>query len=399
VFGLAFGVYIHIPYCLQICRYCDFTKYRYDKIMPPVQYTELLRHEIRSRANDVPIKDLSTIYFGGGTPSLFEPSLILSVIDELANVGFRILKGAEVTIEIDPTTVDQEKIETYLRMGVNRFSVGAQTFDAKLLELAGRKHKPEDTKQLLGLLNSYSVNYSFDLLFGLPSQTLMGVANDVAQALAYEPPHISAYCLTVPETHPMAKGRAPDYEQAQMITLIERQLEHAGVLRYEISNFARPGFESKHNLLYWTDQAYWGLGVASHSYFPHYGPWGLRFWNAPSIKLYKNEVQTVLASEPFRFQKSLPAGSLENLELYQALTDFCHTSLRLEAGLRKDAARLKFPMSVLQQIEARLAKLSDEALVRSIDTGWTLTARGRAISNLVFERLTFLKNDVHPTTN
>jgi len=367
--------------------------------MPPAKYIELLLYEIRTRAHDVPLKDLSTIYFGGGTPSLFEPSLILSVINELANVGFQILKDAEVTIEIDPTTVDQTKLETYLKMGVTRFSVGAQTFNARLLELAGRKHKPNDTEVLLELLNKNRVNYSFDLLFGLPSQTLSDVADDVAKALSYQPPHLSAYCLTVPETHPMAQGRAPDDEQVEMITLIESELEKVGVLRYEISNYARPGFESVHNLLYWTDQAYWGLGVASHSYFPSSRRWGLRFWNAPSINLYEKDMRAWSQNSVFTFQSNLPANSHETLELHQSLTDFCHISLRLEAGLNENAARLKFPRSAFAEVETRLAELSNEGLVYSIANGWSLTPRGRALSNLVFERLTFLKKDLPGTTN
>ncbi len=367
--------------------------------MPPAQYTELLRHEIRSRAHDVPVKEVSTVYFGGGTPSLFEPSLILSVINELANAGFRIMKDAEVTIEIDPTTVDQVKLDAYLKMGFNRFSVGAQTFNSKLLALAGRKHSPKDTEELLDLLNHNQVNFSFDLLFGLPEQSLADVAEDVVRALSFNPPHLSAYCLTVPDTHPMAKSRAPEEEQVEMITMIEDQLEKAGVLRYEISNYARPGFESKHNLLYWTDQAYWGLGVAAHSYFPKHGPFGLRFWNAPSLKLYEDEMRASGSLDGFSFHRDLPANSLERLEHHQALTDFCHTSLRLESGLEKNAMRLRFTEEDFAEIESRLARLLAEEFVRLTEKGWTLTARGRALSNLVFERLTFLKSDLLRTTN
>lgn len=391
---MAFGVYVHIPYCLQICRYCDFTKYRIDKIMPPARYVDLLRREIRDRAPDIPVREIDTVYFGGGTPSLFEPSLILSVLDELANAGFRIRPEAEFTIEIDPTTVDEAKLEAYLKIGLNRFSVGAQTFHANLLEMAGRKHTPADTVEMLKMLRKNSLNYSFDLLFGLPTQTLEEVRSDVLRALEFEPPHLSAYNLTVPESHPMARGRAPDDEQVEMIRLIEDELSHAGVLRYEISNFARSGYESRHNLLYWTDQPYWGLGVAAHSYLPHVGPWGLRFWNAPSLNLYENEINsTKLPPDGFQFARDLPASQTEKLALHQALTDFCHISLRLESGLKINALRLKFAEDVIAELQPRLDEMVAHGLLRAMSDGWTLTPRGREISNLVYEKLTFLAGD------
>lgn len=391
---MAFGVYVHIPYCLQICRYCDFTKYRIDKIMPPARYTEILLREIRSRAQDVPVKAIDTVYFGGGTPSLFEPSLILAVLEELANAGFHIRAGAEMTIEIDPTTVDEAKLEAYRKLGLNRFSVGAQSFHAHLLQAAGRKHTPADTVEMLNMLRKNSVNYSFDLLFGLPTQSLEQVRSDVLRALEFEPPHLSAYNLTVPESHPMARGRAADEEQVEMIRLIEDELSRAGVLRYEISNFARPGFESQHNLLYWTDQPYWGLGVGAHSYFPQVGRWGMRFWNAPSLNLYESEINS-FAPRPdgFRFNRDLPPSQHEELSIHQALTDFCHTSLRLETGLSLNAMRLKFSDEPVAKIKTVSDRLVADGLLRPTDGGWTLTAKGREISNLVFEKLTFLSSD------
>ena len=282
---MAFGVYIHIPYCRQICPYCDFTKYEIGKIMPPEDYVQRLTREIRVRAVDVPERKLDTVYFGGGTPSLFEPELILAILDELAKAGFQRATHTEISLEIDPATADESRLEKYLEIGINRFSVGAQTFNERLLKIAGRKHSADDTVRLLSLLKRRQVNYSFDLLFALPTQTLEELRADVATAMNFSPSHLSAYCLTVPETHPMAIGRAPEDEQVKMFELIESELAKSGIYRYEISNFARPGFESKHNQLYWNDQPYWGLGTGAHSYFPqgsgNSGAWGMRFSNAP----------------------------------------------------------------------------------------------------------------------
>jgi oxygen-independent coproporphyrinogen-3 oxidase len=393
---MAFGVYIHIPYCLQICPYCDFTKYEFGKIMPPETYVETLSREIRSRAVDVPFKMIDTIYFGGGTPSLFEPSLILAILDELANAGFHRAKDAELTIEIDPATVDQSRLDGYLRIGINRFSVGAQTFNARLLKIAGRKHTSEQTVELLSLLKRNKVNYSFDLLFALPSQTREELRLDVATALNFEPSHLSAYCLTVPEGHPMAQGRAPDEEQVEMFEIIESELAKAGVLRYEISNYAKPGLESHHNLLYWTDQAYWGLGTGAHSYFPALGDWGTRFSNAPAINLYEREIKAMSdckegtgeRAKPWQFTRDLGEKNLDPLQRHEAVTDFCHTAMRLTRGLERNALRLKFGPQVETKIAEIMGELVKRELVVETSVGWALTKAGRLLANVVFERLT-----------
>ncbi len=398
---MKFGVYIHIPYCLQICPYCDFTKYEYGKIMPPEKYVELLASEIRLRSSDIPVKDLDTVYFGGGTPSLFEPRFILAILDELAKAGFRIKDDAEMSIEIDPATVDQSRLDEYKRTGFNRYSVGAQTFNSRLLKIAGRKHTAEDTVKLLTLLKKNGVNYSFDLLFALPTQTLEELRADVVTALSFEPSHLSAYCLTVPNGHPMSIGRAPDEEQVMMFDLIETELEKKGILRYEISSYAKPGSESKHNMLYWTDQAYWGLGAGAHSYFPpgfsstvdSTAPWGLRFWNAPSLTAYEREIKS-WNRPSWSFVRDLPEHEREFLEKHQSLTDFCHTSLRLVRGLEMNALRLKFGEATEWAVTKELQALEAEHLVFRTPAGWALTAKGRALANVVFERLTFLREDL-----
>jgi len=411
---MAFGVYIHIPYCLQICPYCDFAKYRLGKIMAPANYIELLKREIQIRACDVPIREIDTIYFGGGTPSLFEPELILTVLDELANAGFTYTRNVpktsglgsaksvemtpiEITIEIDPATIDQSRLEKYLEIGINRFSVGAQTFSPRLLKIAGRKHTSDDTIELLTLLQQHRVNYSFDLLFGLPTQTLAELRADILAALQFNPSQLSAYLLTVPDSHPMAKNRAPDEEQVEMFNLIESELEAAGVLRYEISNFAKPGLESRHNMLYWTDQAYWGLGVSAHSYFPRSlfrepKHWGQRFWNSSSISGYEKELKEPRdgSKKLWQFVSDLPQKQCEQLTENQSLSEFCHTSLRLSRGLSICALRLKFGESRVDLVRHALNKLEADGYLSQKDDEFFLTAHGRILANHVFAELTYL---------
>jgi oxygen-independent coproporphyrinogen-3 oxidase len=416
---LAFGIYVHVPYCLQLCPYCDFTKYQWGKTLGPEAYTELVKKEIRTRAQGIlsglPTSDVSTVYFGGGTPSLLEPTLILSLINELANVGFHLgdktsgpNAGPEISIEIDPATVDEARLDAYLEMGITRFSVGAQSFNDRLLKIAGRKHTSKDTVELLSLLKRRRVNYSFDLLFSLPSQTLAELGEDVKQALDFGPSHLSAYNLTVPEGHKLDAGRAPEGEQIAMFDLIESELAKGGLLRYEISNFAKPGFESKHNSLYWQDQPYWGVGLSSHSYLPSaalpererlMAPYGVRFWNRRAMKAYEKEVgtdvSTALVPGSWSPVTNLVEAQKEILREHQSLTDFLHTSLRPLKGLNENALRLKFSKSTVERALERIGDLVESGWGAKTPDGWALTRAGRLVSNLAFEKLTFLEGEMN----
>lgn len=389
---MAFGIYIHIPHCLQVCPYCDFTKYELGKILAPRDYIAVLKQELRLRSHEIGSRTIDTIYFGGGTPSLLEPEMILALLEELANQGFRLAQDLEFTIEINPGTLDETKLDAYLQLGINRFSVGAQSFNERLLKIAGRKHSAHETVALLSMLKARGVNFSFDLLFALPSQTLKELELDIAQAVTFGPSHLSAYYLTVPEHHPMARGRANDDEQAEMFELINVKLPAAGLHRYEISSFAKPGFESKHNNLYWTDQEYWGLGVSAHSFMKR-GEWGTRFWNPTAIPEYLRQIENL--SSGWSIDK-LPENQRETLEGHQALTDFCHVSLRMIRGMDKNALRLKFGDKISTLVTSQLEAIESDGLVESFESHWRLTQKGRMLANLVFEKLTFLKDDLTP---
>lgn len=400
------GIYVHIPYCLQICTYCDFVKFESKDLPPPRDYISLLALELSSRREAfTPIAtEVHSIYFGGGTPSLFSPQEILSVLDEIEKNGFKFrdrLGKLEITLEINPGTINQQSLELYLEMGISRFSVGAQTFDESLLAKTGRKHTVQETVETLELLSNKGVNYSFDLLFGLPGQSLEGVQADVRRAMMFSPSHLSAYNLTVPTGHPLNRGRASDEVQAKMFSLIESELERGGILRYEVSNFAKPGFESQHNLLYWKDQAYWGLGIGAHSYIPSDGKngWGSRFWNPATIRSYQSELASISGRE---FFKSIPRERNEHLALNELLTDFSHTSLRRMHGLTEAMLLQKFGPHLSQNIErlieARLRPLVESGLV-IFETGksgkrWRLSQAGMPLADRVFEALTFLKDEI-----
>ncbi len=390
--SLPLSVYVHIPYCLQRCRYCDFTTFEQKEILPPEQYVGWVLQEIRNRHSLWPNSEVGTLYFGGGTPSLLSPELIISISKELANAGYKFGPSCEMTLEINPATLTEEKLNAYVEAGFNRFSVGAQSFNDALLKMCGRKHDAEDTRVTLRLLQKYNLNYSFDLLFALPGQTLADVKLDLDEVAQFSPPHLSAYCLTVPESHPMSVGRPPEDEQVTMFDLIESDLKNIGLLKYEISNFAKPGMESRHNLAYWRDTSYWGIGLSSHSYNPNHPAYGLRFWNPKSLTEYGEQV----ARRATDFTQVLPPAQWEALLEHESLTDFCHMFLRTLRGLSQEALRNKFRPEAVAQVLVRLDVLVRKDLLTFGDGRWWLTARGQLISNKVFEELTFLASDLAP---
>ncbi|ASD62127.1 radical SAM family heme chaperone HemW [Bdellovibrio bacteriovorus] len=390
---MAFGVYIHIPYCIQRCTYCDFATYEQSKILPPDQYVELLFKEIRQKHRYYTPQSLDTIYFGGGTPSLIPANLIVAIIKELGRYGFTTRPDTEITIEINPATVSKEKLKTYLDNGINRFSVGAQTFDDRLLKMVHREHSAKQTLETLDLLRAHGVNFSFDILFALPSQTVEGLRRDVEIAVEQGAKHISPYCLTVPDGHPLSKGRPIDDEQVEMFDIIADELTRKGFQQYEISNFALPGFESRHNMLYWVDEPYWSLGLSAHSYSKE-SAWGTRYWNINSINEYQKQILAFDGQEFDSPVRHLPSNQVEVLEMHQALTDFCHTSMRLMRGLNVGQLQAKFPQNVSEKVLQIMKNLEEKSWIRHDNGHWSLTREGLVLSNRVFQELTFLQEDL-----
>lgn len=384
-----FGIYIHIPYCLQRCTYCDFATYVHTEIIPSQKYIDLVKKEISLNKNVFPAQALDTLYFGGGTPSLLPAEQIIDVITALKENDYVLKSDAEVTIEINPATIDERKLNLYLEHRVNRFSVGAQSFSDRLLKMVHREHNARQTQETLKLLESYKLNYSFDVLFALPTQTIDELKRDLDIASDFQMTHVSPYCLTVPEGHPLSKNRPLDTEQVEMFQLIHESLMAKGFQRYEISNYAKPGFESQHNLLYWTDQPFWGLGLSAHSYSKK-SAWGARFWNASNLNLYEKNILLRQTPGSLGFNQD----NSETLNQAQSLTDFCYTSLRLSQGLSWDKVRSKFGDSVLERIHETAVPLLKQQLLQSKNQHYSLTDQGVFISNQIFEKFTFLEADL-----
>lgn len=392
---MALGVYVHIPYCLQRCSYCDFATYEFKSILPPKSYHELLLAEIRQRAQLFRPQLLSSIYFGGGTPSLIPPEYIIETIHELEKHGFITGPETEITIEINPATLTEDSLGVYLSGGINRFSVGAQTFKDSLLKLVNREHNSEQTLETLALLKKHKLNFNFDLLFALPNQSILDLEKDLKITLEQGAAHISPYCLTLSEAHPLNINRPTEDVQIEMFIIIHSYLLNSGYERYEISNYSKPGYESRHNCLYWQDVNYWGLGLSAHSYRKDRA-WGQRFWNPKNIKIYEKLISEQSSPKnKTELAEFLPTDHFEDLDSHQALTDYCHTALRMSSGLNLNKLQKKFSQNVADIVNQRLKALHNRGLIiENTENNFCLSEEGILISNIVFLELSFIEADL-----
>ncbi len=266
----AAGIYIHIPFCSSRCSYCDFATGLFQQELAE-RYVRALVADIRSSGYLGDIVD--TIYFGGGTPSLLAPAQLKSILATVHDC-FKIDPQSEITLEINPGSVNEEKLRAFRSLGVNRASFGAQTFDDAELAKLGRSHTTAETLKTFNDLRGVGFeNVSFDLIAGLPGQTLAGWQRNISQALDLRPEHLSFYLLEVHSGTPLAehirRGIQPEPDDDLAGVMYHWMLEQAADARYEhyeISNLCRPGFHSRHNLKYWTGDAYYGFGCSAHSY-------------------------------------------------------------------------------------------------------------------------------------
>ncbi|HKY06655.1 MAG TPA: radical SAM family heme chaperone HemW, partial [Candidatus Binatia bacterium] len=269
-----FSLYIHIPYCVSKCPYCDFNSHVVAEI-PEASYTDALLAELEhyGALEEWRGRTVQSIFFGGGTPSTFQPTSIGKLLAWVA-ATFVINLDCEITLEANPGTVDSEKFFGYRDAGVNRISVGVQSFQPRLLKFLGRIHGGDEARAALEVVRQAGFeNFSFDLIYASPGQTLSELEADLDAALAFQPPHLSAYNLTfeegTPFFHEYRAGRMRSLgedEEIAMAELIETKFSAAGLLRYEISNYARRGWHSRHNVNYWRSGDYLGLGAGAHSY-------------------------------------------------------------------------------------------------------------------------------------
>ncbi|HJQ83677.1 MAG TPA: radical SAM family heme chaperone HemW [Candidatus Binatia bacterium] len=379
----AFGLYVHVPYCRHVCPYCDFNV-QAARVAPEQEYVDGLERELAAHARD-PLwagRPVRTIFLGGGTPSLFSPAAVARI---LAAVGrrFAVARDAEVTLEANPGTVSRSALDGYRVAGVNRLSLGAQSFDAGVLATLGRDHAVADVGQAVGAARDAGFeNVSLDLIYAVPGETVAVWERDLAAAIALAPEHVSAYALTYEEGTPYAAWRASgrltpvaEDDEATMAELALVRLEAAGLRRYEISSWARPGREARHNLGYWDGSDYLGVGAGAHSFSRTPAP-GRRWMNErPPARWLAGVAErgTAIATD-------------ERLTERQARGEFVVTGLRRIAGVDADAFARRFGTR-LDAAFPELAALADDGLVEPVPGGVRLSRRGLLFADTVAARL------------
>jgi oxygen-independent coproporphyrinogen-3 oxidase len=378
-----FSLYIHIPYCISKCPYCDFNSHVV-AVIPEEAYTRALLQELDPYATAEPWRDrtVQSIFFGGGTPSTFRPRSIGKILDHVA-AKFTLQSDCEITLEANPGTVDSAKFAGYHNAGVNRISVGIQSFQPKLLKFLGRVHTAEEGRKALEVLRSAGFdNFSFDLIFANPGQTLKVLEDDLDRALEYQPPHLSAYNLTfeegTPFHHEYRCGRMAtltEDEEIAMAELIEDKLAQAGLKRYEISNYALPGRHSRHNVNYWQSGDYLGVGAGAHSYS--------RLSVGSSLgKRWSNE------KNPGRYmacvsERSTAVTEHENIGATKAAGEFLLLGLRMTAGISMQAFSQRFGKSPVE-FYPKIKTCIEGQLIEEKTGHLRLTAKGLLLANSIF---------------
>jgi oxygen-independent coproporphyrinogen-3 oxidase len=353
-------LYVHTPFCAKICPYCAFYVHQ-GGVAAQREFVAALRAEWRRARDEFPFT-LETVYFGGGTPSILSAELFVELAEELPAER----KWKEFTLEVNPATVTPEKAVAWRAAGVNRISLGAQSFDAEMLKLLGRQHAPGDIAETCALLREHGFeNINIDLMFALPGQSEAKWEETLQAALACAPNHISAYALTYEEDTPFfEKLQRGEWRQdeAREIAMFERTREvlgAAGLVDYEISNFARPGFESQHNLGYWRGNDYLGLGPSACSTIG-----GLRWRNVPDTRVY---AERIAGGESVR-------GEMETLDPATRAKERIMFGLRMREGV----ARAEFGDDA-----APLRELAINGLAFETDGRVCLTPRGKLVADSV----------------
>ena len=378
-----FSLYIHIPYCVSKCPYCDFNSHVVPKI-PEREYTGTLLKEldIYASADGWHGRSLKSVFFGGGTPSTFSPMSIGKILEK-AEFLFPFERDIEVTLEANPGTVDSANFAGYHASGVNRISIGAQSFQPHLLKFLGRVHSADETREALRIIHQSGFeNFNLDLIYASPGQSLADLKTDLEEALSFRPPHLSAYNLTIEEGTPFHReyraGRIrnlPEEEEISMAEMVEETLSREGLERYEISNYARAGFHSRHNVNYWQGGDYLGIGAGAHSYkrCRDNGAWGYRWHNERNPSRYMEMVER---------EGQAVAGS-EDVDLQKAAGEFMFLGLRMTQGISVNEFSRRFEKNPLE-FYPQVSDWIEEGLLEEKGERLRLTHRGSLVANSIF---------------
>ncbi len=377
------GIYLHIPFCRSRCSYCDFATDVYKNGETVERYVSALVNEIKifessdfnySLTQTVPIKSVNTIYFGGGTPSLLIPKQLEKILDAIYG-KFSVTANSEITMEMNPATVTPDTLREYKKLGVNRASFGAQTFDDAELKRLGRRHTAQDVRETIELLRSAGFeNVSFDLIAGLPRQTLKDWERNLDEALKLKPEHLSLYLLEIHEATPLAeqirskRQPMPDEDlSAEMYELMLKKVSEKDYEQYEISNFCRPNFQSKHNSKYWRLDTVFGFGCSAHSFDGEKKRWA-------------NERDTLKYVETI--EKNL-SPIVEEIEI-DLKSEYAFLGLRLSEGIDLNKYKKRFGADLTEEYAEDLKRFQEAKLIEISGNRLKLTNKGYLFSNEVF---------------
>lgn len=374
------GIYIHIPFCKQKCYYCDFVSYS-NKCSEVKEYIESLKKEIEEF--DFSNYKVTSIYIGGGTPSYIDSIYIVEILSELKEklkCNLIEFKDIEITIEVNPGTVDTKKLNDYKKSGINRLSIGLQSTKNDILKKIGRIHTYQEFLKIYKLARETGFkNINIDLMIGIPGQKIGDLKNTLQDIIKLEPEHISVYSLIIEENTPIEKMlengeiKLPDEDlERNMYWYVKNTLELNGYNHYEISNFAKLGKESRHNLNCWNQEEYIGFGVAAHSYLN-----GIRFSNTINVEEYIQHIENNRKEENIQIEES---QSLEDKK-----NEFMMLGFRKIQGVDIARFKEKFIDNPIFLYRENLNKLVEEGLIEVDLNHIKLTNKGIDLANLVFE--------------
>ena len=372
-----FGIYIHIPFCVKKCSYCDFVSFCSDEKIWE-QYTNAVECEIENKKIENP-KKVTTIYIGGGTPSLIPEKYIVKIINTVKS-RFKIEELAEITIEVNPGTVTEKKLVAYKNVGINRISIGLQSAEDRILKLIGRIHNYQTFLSTYNLTRNIGFeNINVDLMLAIPTQTKEELLNTLNKVIELKPNHISLYSLIVEENTEIKKALevgkleyVDEKVEREMYWKTKRILEKNGYFHYEISNFAKRGLESKHNMDCWNQEEYIGFGIAAHSYINN-----KRFSNISNLEEYIKNINEE------NFEKNIELH--ENQTKQDKMKEYMIIGLRKIGGISISEFERRFRISPLFYFRFEIDKLVKENLLE-VDLDYIkLTKKGLDFANIVFE--------------
>ena len=361
-----FSLYIHVPFCRRKCPYCHFYSIpRKEKDL--LQYLQALKTEWKLRSSLITQKNLQSVYFGGGTPSLLDPEMIGLILSQISNLP------QEITLEANPENISLEKMQGFRQIGINRVSIGVQSLDEPLLQTIERTHSAQLAIQAVGMTHEAGIhNISIDLMYDLPNQTLSSWEKTLQTALSLPISHLSLYNLTL-EPHTVfykyrqsLSAKMPSEEKSlKMLKMAVKMTEEAGLKRYEVSAFAKEGYRSQHNIGYWTGRPFLGLGPSAHSFWQD-----SRFQNIANLSQYCKQLA----------KGELPVDYLETLPAPAAIKERIAVGLRMLDGI-------KHPLSLPPETQRTLSELEEEGFIALTRDHLKLTPKGLLFYDLIAERL------------